>query len=97
MHRRFAMLRTHRATESLSEEEGSMMSAVNSPPEFGGECAFAVSLGKSAKGKEGCYAIRDGRTYLFLNPVARFLFRILPGRLQAAERHWSSRSTSPRA
>jgi len=64
-------------------------------PEFGGECAFAVSLGKRAMGKESCFEIRDGKRYLFLNPVARFLWRILPGRVQAAERHWLARSTAP--
>lgn len=71
-----------------------MNPAAPSPPEFGGECAFAVSLGKRAKGKEGCSEIRDGKRYLFLNPVARFLWRVLPGRVQAAERHWSARSTA---
>ena len=69
-----------------------MNPAAPGSPEFGGECAFAVSLGKRAMGKERCFEIRNGKKYLFLNPVARILWRVLPGRVRAAERHWSERA-----
>jgi len=67
-------------------------------PEFGGECAFAVSLGKrGVAGKEGCHAIRDGRRYVFSNPVARLLWLLIPGRRSASERTWSERQESSRS
>lgn len=60
--------------------------------EFNGECAFAVSLGKQGvTGRHNCQAKRNGKRYLFSNPVARLLWWILPGRRQAAERHWAER------
>ncbi len=59
-------------------------------PEFDGQCAFALSTGKKGvAGKQSCYAIEDGRKYLFSNPVARFLWRVLPGRKKKAEENWS--------
>lgn len=65
------------------------------PAEFGGECAFAVSLGKKGvHGRSDLYRIRDGRKYVFSNPVARLLWSILPGRRGKAEAHWSSRDAS---
>ena len=57
--------------------------------EFGGECAFALSTGKKGvHGKNNLYVIRDGKKYLFSNPVAKFLFKILPGRREKAEQTW---------
>lgn len=47
-------------------------------PEFGGECAFAVSLGKNDPPQSGStQAVIDGKTYYFQNPVAKFLFKTL--------------------
>jgi hypothetical protein len=65
---------------------------MNTPtPEFKGQCAFALSLGKQGvTGSESCYSIRDGKKYLFSNPVAKFLFAILPGRKEKAESHWKN-------
>jgi hypothetical protein len=65
------------------------------PAEFGGECAFSVSLGKrGVAGREGCYAIRDGRKFVFSNAVARLLWLLIPGRRRASERNWASRQES---
>lgn len=62
------------------------------PAEYGGECAFAVSLGKKGvPGKPGVYSVRDGKKYLFSNPVAKFLWSVLPGRKDKAEANWSAR------
>ncbi|WP_421774297.1 hypothetical protein [Gracilimonas sp.] len=57
--------------------------------EFDGQCAFALSTGKKGvHGKENCYLVQDGKKYVFSNPVAKFLWRILPGRVKKAEAAW---------
>jgi len=59
------------------------------PTEFKGQCAFAVSLGKKGViGKDAYYTIQDGKQYLFSNPVAKFLWKVLPGRKKKAEENW---------
>lgn len=68
-----------------------------STPEFGGTCAFALSLGpadRAPRGKPGCTLERDGHTYVFAGAVPRFLFRVLPGSAERAERHWAARSAA---
>jgi hypothetical protein len=66
-----------------------MDTASNQPPEFDGQCAFALSTGKKGvHGKENCHLVQDGKKYLFSNPVAKFLWRILPGRKMKAESAW---------
>lgn len=60
--------------------------------EFDGQCAFALSAGKKGvAGKQTCHTVEDGKRYLFSNPVAKFLWRVLPGRKKKAESHWSDR------
>lgn len=60
------------------------------PPEFDGQCAFALSVGKKGvAGQETVYAIQDGKRYLFSNPVAKFLWHVLPGRKKKAQVNWS--------
>jgi hypothetical protein len=62
-----------------------------SSAEFEGRCAFAVSLSKKdVAGSESCYLIQDGKKYLFSNPVAKLLWRIIPGRKKKAESNWSA-------
>lgn len=61
------------------------------PPEFNGRCAFALSTGKKGvEGKEKDPIIQDGKTYLFSNPVAKFLWQVLPGRKTKAESTWAA-------
>jgi hypothetical protein len=61
------------------------------PAAFNGNCAFALSLGKKGvKGSESCYLIQDGKKYLFSNPVAKFLWWVIPSRRQKAESNWSA-------
>lgn len=56
---------------------------------YGGQCAFAVSVGKThVKGKKHSL-VKDGKTYLFSNPVAKLLFRILPNRIEKADKIWN--------
>jgi hypothetical protein len=62
------------------------------PTEFGGECAFAVSLGKKVvAGNPRHSVIRDGKKYVFSNPVAKLLWSLLPGRREKAEANWAGR------
>ena len=63
-------------------------------PQFDGACAFATSLGKDAPGSPRHSLVRDGKLYFTLNPVARLLFRLLPGRAEKAHAHWLSRVSS---
>jgi len=67
-----------------------MNSQLAQSPEFKGQCAFALSVGKKGvAGKDNCYVIQDGKKYLFSNPVAKFLWRVVPGRKKKAELNWS--------
>ena len=59
---------------------------------YDGHCAFAVSTGKTdVKGGSSSLVI-DGTTYAFSNPVAKFLFKLLPNRIEKADKAWSSRN-----
>ena len=57
--------------------------------EFDGQCAFAVSTGKTdVKGGKHTATI-NGKTYAFSNPIAKILFKILPNRIKKAEDIWN--------
>jgi YHS domain-containing protein len=56
--------------------------------EFDGNCAFAVSTGKTNIEGGTHSATFDGKTYLFSNSIAKLLFKILPNRIQKANQHW---------
>ena len=59
---------------------------------FDGHCAFAVSTGKTdVPGKDSITLTQGDKTFHFSNPVAKLLWRILPGRLEKAEANWSGR------
>jgi len=62
----------------------------SSKAEFDGLCAFALSVGKKdVPGGENCSLDRQSKIYNFSNPVAKLLFRILPGRVDKAEKTWN--------
>ncbi len=64
----------------------------DSNPEFNGECAFAVSVGKTGvPGSPNHRLVANGRTYQFKNGVARFLFKTLPNRPGKAASVWATR------
>lgn len=66
-----------------------METPTQKPAEFDGQCAFALSTGKKGvAGRQDCALEQDGRRYLFSNPVARFLWKVLPGRRARAEGAW---------
>lgn len=54
-------------------------------------CAFAVSTGKTdVKGGKHSMTI-NGKTYLFSNPIAKFLFKLLPNRIEKADTNWKNK------
>lgn len=58
---------------------------------YNGKCAFAVSLGKSdVEGAEKHSLEKDGTVYLFSNPVAKLLFRILPNTQKKADENFKA-------
>jgi len=58
---------------------------------YDGHCAFVVSTGKTeVKGGKHSLTI-DGKTYLFSNPIAKFLFKLLPNRIEKADTNWKNR------
>ena len=59
--------------------------------EYDGHCAFAMSTGKvDVKGGKSQLVIGE-KTYSFYNPIAKFLFRILPNRIDIANKVWSNK------
>lgn len=54
-------------------------------PAYGGRCAFACSLGKEETGDPTRWAIRGGRLFLNSNAVAHLLWKVIPGRIAAAD------------
>ena len=63
----------------------------NNNIEYDGKCAFALSLGKNPPpDTSGKYTmIKEGKTYSFLNPVAKFLFKVFPKSIEKADENWS--------
>lgn len=60
--------------------------------EFGGQCAFAVSLGKkNVNGNGKHFIVKDNKKYLFSNPVAKFLWNVIPGSRKKSESNWSNK------
>jgi len=67
--------------------------AAATQPEYGGECAFAVSLNKSDSPESGKHQMtQDGRTFYFKNGVAKFLFKAL-NRTGKADQNWAARTS----
>ncbi len=58
------------------------------PVQFDGHCAFAMSVGKMDVKGGNQSAIINNKTYLFSNPIAKLLFRILPNQMQKAHTNW---------
>lgn len=59
--------------------------------EYDGHCAFAVSTGKTdVMGGKRSLRINH-KTYLFSNGIAKILFRLLPNRIQKADKIWNNK------
>ena len=59
-------------------------------PAYGGRCAFATSLGKAQQGDPTKWSVKEGRLFLNSNSVANLLWRLIPGRVQGADRNWAT-------
>lgn len=61
--------------------------------EFDGHCAFAVSIGaEPPKTNRKHFLTVDGKTYTFLNPMAKFVFWLTQRRsIEKAQRNWANR------
>ena len=59
--------------------------------QYNGQCAFAVNTGKTnIKAGDKHTLIKDGKVYAFSNPIAKFLFKLLPNRIQKVDEVWNS-------
>ncbi len=60
--------------------------------EFGGNCAFALSVGKQdVPGSSDHRVVEGDKTYYFSNGVARLLWKVLPNRERKANATWATR------
>jgi hypothetical protein len=60
-------------------------------PEFGGYCAYAVSLGHTADGDPSAWRIVDGHLYLnYSAEVKRLWERDVPGNITKGRQNWPS-------
>ncbi len=68
-------------------------------PEFGGFCAFGVTVSKKFDGDPRQWAIRDGKLYLNLNAEISELWRQdVPGNIEKARGQWDGiRNRAPAA
>ena len=60
--------------------------------EYGGKCAFGVSMGGPAKApdaKPEYTVVRNGKTYGFSGSVPKMLFQIIPGSSARADKAWA--------
>lgn len=59
-------------------------------PQFGGYCAFGVSVGKKFDGDPQLWTIRNDRLYLNLNPEIQAMFsKDVPGNIKKADGNWA--------
>lgn len=60
-------------------------------PQYGGFCAYGVSVGKKFDGDPQNWTVSDGRLYLNLNAEIQEKFRKdVPGAISKADKNWSS-------
>jgi len=62
-------------------------------PEFGGKCAFGVSLGgpdRAPEGKAKYTVERNGKTYVLNGALPKFLFNLFPGLEARAQKKWAA-------
>ncbi len=58
-------------------------------PQFGGHCAFGLSLGEAVEADPAVWTLRDDKLYLNASPAVRFVWRLIPGAVGRAERRWA--------
>ena len=57
-------------------------------PQFGAHCAFGMSIGQAVPADPTAWTVRDGKLYLNASRLVRWVWRIVPGAVGRAERHW---------
>lgn len=63
----------------------------NNEVQYDGQCAFALSTGKSGVDGAAKNSLTDGSgTYYFSNPVAKILWKVLPNRKAKADETWAA-------
>ncbi len=67
----------------------------NNNMEFDGHCAFALSIGqKPPKTNKKYFLTANGKTYTFLNPVAKFVFKLfIKKSIAKAEKNWANKNS----
>jgi len=62
-------------------------------PQFGGYCAFAVSMGITATSEPSIWHMKDGKVYFFLSEFAKeeWVEKIDDGIIRQTEEEWSKR------
>ncbi len=64
--------------------------SIDGGPEFGGQCALALSTGKTGvPGSVKHQLVEGDKTYYFKNGVARFVWKLSPNRSVKAEAAWA--------
>lgn len=66
------------------------MNNENDTLEYNGHCAFAMSTGKTAVKGGKQILTKNGKQYAFSNPIAKFLFKVLPNRVEKADQVWNT-------
>ncbi len=89
-----ALTHVHRgATYRFVSEEHRKLFAANPErylPQFGGYCAYGVTLGKKFDGDPNLWQVVDDRLYLNLNPEILALFnKDVPQNIRKAGKKWS--------
>jgi len=60
-------------------------------PQFGGHCAYGVSVGKKFDGNPLVWKIVDDKLYLNLNPeIAKTFAKDVPGNIKKADTNWKT-------
>ena len=57
-------------------------------PAYHGHCAFGASFGQKEPGDPRHWAVRNGRLFLNSNRIVHQLWKLLPGRIAAADKKW---------
>ena len=86
--------RKHYYEEGVGKAIATFMEETNTKnsAEYEGHCAFAVSTGKlDVLGGNHSSSI-NGKKYLFSNPVAKILFKLLPNRIKKADTNWNNKT-----
>lgn len=80
---------------TLGESKFQLMENNLEQLEYDGKCAFALSLGKTPPSTNHRYTLsKNGKTYAFMNPIARFLFKLFPGSIEKADKNWRGLTSS---